>query len=543
MRKGWLLLGLTAAVICAPAMAQSMDTRVRDNEGKIRELQAQIDLLRKTAKELEVRTDDLSKPAADIIDAYLRDKGVAAVTFVDAEGNPLEETVEQISLSGGLRMRYEYWDNMDFDDDQNDHAAFVANRLRLGIGFQFSEKVEANVELAANYLSGGGSGLNNLGEVAIAPALPGDVAPGLVASLNDQDSLKIYQAYVTFKDVNLLGRLYLPVDIKLGRQELAYGTGFLLGDERFNAGLSWDALRVVGKAYGLQLDIFASKLVENDVLMDLAGNVDPLDPTLYDDGDGDAELYGLYASYTGIPDTTLDGYLLYLRSGIVGPAGAGWVPGEPAFNLGIQDEMDLFTMGARAQGRFAGDFNYNAELAFQFGDRSPGGGDSQDVSALGAQAELKYTMRGVSWQPAIGLLYAYASGDNDAGDDDYERFEPLFQYNHGFYGLSDMLRTSNVQIFGVTASARPRPSVQFGAAWYMSMAVDDNDAIAGGINMGTSSKDDIANEIDFWLDTNIGRSCQLQLGWAMVMPGDRVEDTAGSDDTMHRIYANLNLSF
>ena len=100
MRRSWLLLGLLAAVVCTPAMGQNIATMVRANDDKIRDLQRQIDLLRRTNKELGARVDELSKPAADIIDAYLRDKGVAAVTFVDAEGNPLEETVQQISISG-----------------------------------------------------------------------------------------------------------------------------------------------------------------------------------------------------------------------------------------------------------------------------------------------------------------------------------------------------------------------------------------------------------------------------------------------------------
>jgi len=526
MKRGWLLLGLVAALVASPALAQNIATRVRDNEDKIRDLARQIDLLRRSNKELEARADELSKPAHDIIDAYLRDKGIAAVAWVDADGNPLEETVQQISLSGGFRMRYEFSDNLiDYDDDAGDSMAFVNNRLRLGAGFIFSEKIEANIELMANFLSGGGSGLNNLGAMAGAP------------DLGDVDLLRIYQANVTFKDVNPFGRLaYLPVDIVLGRQELAYGTRFLLGDEGFDEGISWDAVRVVGKVTGLQVDLFAAKLVENDAVLDLGGSVTPGGY----DKEADAELWGLYGSYTGIPDTVLDAYVLFLRSGV---DAAG-----PIFNQGLADAMHMWTLGARAQGKFSkvipGSFSYNAEVAVQLGDRTPAGAtDSMDVSALGAQVELKYTMSDVPWQPAVGLLFAYGSGDGD-GDNDYERFDPLFQYNHAFYGLSDLFKVQNARIFGVTVSANPTQSVQVGAAWYMSVADDQNDPWAGGVNWGGTANDDtMANEVDLWLDMDINRNCHLQLGWAMVLPDDYIEDMTLGNDTAHRFYANLNLSF
>jgi len=534
MRRGWLVLGLMAAVVTSPALAQNIATRVRDNEDSIRDLQRQIDLLRRTNKELEARADELSKPAHDIIDAYLRDKGIAAVAWVDADGNPLEETVQQISVSGGFRMRYDLLDNFtDFDDDASDSMSFINNRLRLGVGFIFSEKVEANIELMANYLSGGGSGLNNFGQMASA------------IDLGDADMLRVYQANVTFKDVNPFGRLaYLPVDIVLGRQELAYGTRFLLGDQGFDAGLSWDAVRVVGKVTGLQIDVFAAKLVENDAIMDLGGEVTSTGYNM----EADAELYGLYGSYTGIPDTVLDAYVLFLRSGLNASGYDGWVAGEPVFNLGMLDGMHMWTLGMRAAGKFSkiipGSFSYNAEIAVQLGDRTPvAGGPSQDVSALGAQVELKYTMSDVPWQPAIGLLFAYGSGDGD-GDNDYERFDPLFQYNHAFYGLSDMFRVQNARIFGVTASASPTRSVQIGAAWYMSIADDQNDPMGGGVAWGgVATGDNMANEIDLWFDMDINRNCHLQLGWAMVLPDEYIEDMTGGNDTASRFYANLNLSF
>ncbi len=549
MRRGWLL-GVMAALVCVPAMAQHVGERVAGNEARIRDLERQIDMLRKANADQKGRIDEATLPARDVIESYLKGKGLAGMTFVDSQGHPLEESVRQISLWGGLRMRYETVDNMtDFSDDVGDRMSFVNNRLNLGIGLQFNEKVEAQIELRANYLSGGGSGLNNLGAVASDPAALGTIAPGLAASFADQDTLSVYQAFVVFKDVGV----YLPLDVIVGRQELAYGSGFLLGNENFGPGLSWDAICAVSKMQGLQVDVFAAKLVENDALMDLAGNVDAIDPAVYDDGDSDAELYGVYASYTGYPDVTLDGYVLYVRSGLDGTGWDGWDLLEPAYNMGVLDKMNMITLGGRAEGSFGlnfmpGRFDYNAEVAFQLGNREPAGADEQDISALGAQAQLKYTMTGVAWKPAIGVLYAHATGDGDAGDDDFNQFNPLFQYNHGVYGLSDALRTSNVQVIGLTISAEPTEKMQIGAAWYMSLAEDDDDVLAGGVVWdstftNTTDDTDIANEIDLWLDMELNRRCRLQLGYALVLPGEYIKDLVGEDDSASRLYANLEMSF
>jgi hypothetical protein len=150
------------------------------------------------------------------------------------------------------------------------------------------------------------------------------------------------------------------------------------------------------------------------------------------------------------------------------------------------------------------------------------------------------------WKPAIGLTYAFGTGDDDMTDNSYTRFDPLFQYNHACFGLSDMLKTSNANIIGLTASAKPNDSLQFGLGYFMSLAADKGDPMAGGVNWGLggpADHSDVANEIDLWLDMGFTSRCKLQLGWAFVMPGGYVKDMVGDDDMAQRLYANLSLSF
>jgi hypothetical protein len=187
-----------------------------------------------------------------------------------------------------------------------------------------------------------------------------------------------------------------PMYMRVGRQEIALGSQWLVGVNDTTAvftGLSFDAV-VLG---------YATDMVDVKAIWS------KLNETLGDFGDDDVDFYGVYGSYLGLEDITIDAYWMYVRDDR---------------SLTIAD-VDFHTIGLRGAGEISA-FDFEAELAYQFGDYNLPNflwwDNDLDISAFGGNLEVGYTFDS-AWQPRVFLGAAYLEG----GDDDDEGFfEALF---------------------------------------------------------------------------------------------------------------------
>ncbi|MCX5757376.1 MAG: alginate export family protein, partial [Candidatus Hydrogenedentes bacterium] len=109
------------------------------------------------------------------------------------------------------------------------------------------------------------------------------------------NSVEVYQAYIEEKEMWGTG-----LKARIGRQEIKLGSGWLIGAGNkapYFYGLSFDALRLTYATDQFSIDGIAAKLAENSPASE----------------DGDIDLYGLYGSYLGIENITLDAYALMVR--------------------------------------------------------------------------------------------------------------------------------------------------------------------------------------------------------------------------------------
>lgn len=116
------------------------------------------------------------------------------------------------------------------------------------------------------------------------------------ASYNDVkfNTFRLYQGYL---EGSLPGR---KATLKAGRQELVYGSSFMLGADTFFDGLSYDAVKLMVKPMEpLAVDFFAGKY-----LKDNSGGIT-------------GELYGVYGTYTANDAFSVDIY------GLLDTGGAG----------------------------------------------------------------------------------------------------------------------------------------------------------------------------------------------------------------------------
>ena len=288
----------------------------------------------------------------------------------------------------GLNSRF------DFDDAGHD-LAYVEQRTRLQVKADFTDDVSTLVEFESFEI---------WGTDFRSDFITGADGPG-------GGSVTLYQSYVETR--NTLG---YPVRMRLGRQEMKLGKGWLVDDiTTAIIGRSFDGARITYASDTLELDAWWMKLAENFA------------------GDDDIDFYGVYGTYSGLEQVKLSAYWMLIRDGAeasdtsLSPAGE-WVEGW--LGLDDYDQTLLHTVGTRVFGA-TGAFDYDWELAYQFGEADAVGalfapvlyGDTDaDYGHFATDLELGYTVD-MAWQPRLFLGAALFEGEDNR---DYDIADVLF---------------------------------------------------------------------------------------------------------------------
>ena len=268
------------------------------------------------------------------------------------------------------------------------------------------------------------------------------------------DDIVIDLAYVSLKEM-----LYSPLTLVIGRQELNYGNGLIVGYGRFQdptgvltyADLSplhgYDAVRAILDYDPWTLDLILAKMNESDDDADA-------DNALIDTAagkDSDSDLYGLNLGYRFAQyDAEMEGYFLMKRDEnwnyrIDTVDAAGTATYSRAY-----EENDVYTIGLRGSMVPVENLTLVAEIAGQFGkinddgqytsalNADPAtnaddiGGDtslsnSRDREALAANVSGNYDFANVRFAPSIGVEYLYLSGEEAEQNGDYEAWDPMYR--------------------------------------------------------------------------------------------------------------------
>jgi hypothetical protein len=278
-------------------------------------------------------------------------------------------------------------------DEAGASDANVEQRTKLSVRADFTNAVSAFVELDT-YMDWGNNFRSNY-------ITGNDFYAG--------DDVELYQSYIQAQEM-----WGYPLQLRVGRQELQLGSEWLLGNNDTAAtfqGLSFDGIRLDYTTDVFSVTTFATKLAERRAF----------------EQDGDIDFYGVYASWLGVEDMTIDAYYLYLRDAIdygndtYGVA--NWTLNEileDAFGVDDYGVTNLHTIGLRGAGTF-GAFDYEAEVAYQFGDaNSVGiafsplvyGDDDAEYDNLGGNLELGYTFD-MQYSPRVYVGAAYFEGNDD----------------------------------------------------------------------------------------------------------------------------------
>ena len=371
------------------------------------------------------------------------------------------------------RVRAEYRSDFDFNDALRDDGWLIFQRLKLG-GRATLDNYEAVVEAADLR-----------------------VANVDIPKPAQDDDLDLHQANFTVK--GLLGG---PFSLKVGRQELKYGKGRLVGSAPWaNRYTREDAALASYKAGSLAADAFYG----NRILFDQNGWNEP--------NSHDA-LAGVYATFQKEKDGPLLDLYFFDNYDKDAPAA-----------------LNRRTVGFRTSFPLGDGVTCEIEAPYQFGKAS-----GKKIYAGAFHLDLSRELD-LGWKPRVTAIYNYASGDKDRNDSVTNSFVPLYGTTHDAYGLMDFFRWQNMQEAAVNVALRPskRLGVTAGTNFFWLAAVQDSWYDASGTKLrtkaaGAQAGPYVGQEVSLIGRYDLGGGLNAEGGCAHFFTGRYVKDTGAHDD-------------
>jgi hypothetical protein len=397
---------------------------------------------------------------------------ILIIAVAVAAAVPAFADLQNVVVGGSVRIRADWFN---YGDNAIDNA-FVEQRTRLNVRADFTDAVSAFIEMDDYEVWGGGDFRSNY-------------LTGVDGRANTADDVELYQAYI---ETNEMWGTKLKA--RIGRQEIKLGSGWLVGTNDKNAyfrGLSFDGVRLTYATDQFSVEALWAKLCDQSPLR----------------SDADVDLYGVYGSYLGIENVTLDAYWLFVR--------------DAANISGYGEVLDTHTVGLRGAGTM-GAFDFEAEAAYQWLDAD----HYDDSDALAGNLEVGYTFD-MDYTPRVFLGGAYFEGSDD--DAPFDRLFSNWEYTmFDFLGEQSNACMTNFWTVRGGASAMLTETLKASlAAGYLSLVED----------FGCDSE--LGWEIDASLSYAYTKDLSFEVGYAHFFTGDAL----GNVDDFNYFYGETKLCF
>lgn len=241
---------------------------------------------------------------------------------------------------------------------------------------------------------------------------------GYVANADDFQ-VNVDLAYVTLKNF-----VYCPLSVTIGRQDLWFGKGFIVGSNavynnysvgliqapEYTARTAFDSIKAVLDYDPWTISAIYSKISEN-----ATSDFDDID------------LYGVNVGYRfECYKAEAEAYWFWKQDHSI-----------PAWNSNKRDSNnDIHTIGMRGSMDPICDLTVAGEVAYQFGSYigavDQAVGMARSAWAADASAEYRGLMDKICWKPKLGLEYIFYSGEEGEANDNnatgiYHGWDPMFR--------------------------------------------------------------------------------------------------------------------
>jgi hypothetical protein len=304
--------------------------------------------------------------------------------------------------------------------------------------------------------------------------------------------------YGIFDNLNVQWKkpLDLPATVKVGRQDIFLGDGWLVGDGTPDDGSFTsflDSARITYELKDLHTTIDAIGIIQcarPDGWLPTIGSTAPQGAEsqsllLTDQNEKGAILW---VANKSLPAANLDGYFIYKQDTRLDNQ-------TPPASFG--DYADIYTIGGRVSGLLKDHWKYSIEGAYQFGQKQdpelngPNGNNPllapgaqttgfRNINAFGAQTKLTYLLKD-QWNNQFTVSYEFLSGDNPKTGND-EMFDVLWgrwpawseMYNiYSYVQETRVGQTANLHRLGPTWSLDPIKDMNFSLSYYALFADQD----------------------------------------------------------------------
>jgi hypothetical protein len=396
-----------------------------------------------------------------------------------------------------------------------DQEDFLFSQIRLRFDADLTEGVSAVVQLINERVWGEDN----------------DADDNVTGSTSDSsnDDIDLDLAYIQLNEF-----LYQPLTVRIGRQNLYFGSGLIVGDPDTNRLVSgdspaaiadqslrksFDALRATLDYAPYTVDVIYAKIEENET-------------NLRDD----RTLTGVnvaydWASYNGLTE----GYFFYEQ-------------GTDATQDVEEDEDNIWVIGGRMQYDPNDNWTLGTEGAFQGGGEANAGGNREAWAAI-VNADYRFLN---DYNAKLGLKYTYLSGDDDTGDNDNEAWSPMFEDQSPGEIINILMSNSNAHYITLTGSMMPREDITLSILYTHARLAEDftsssaldsvsNSPIANNSYSVKTDEKHFGDEVDICALYDYTEDVQLKLTGAIFTPGDVFE--SANDDTAYSLQAGINVDF
>ncbi|MBU1006515.1 MAG: alginate export family protein [Candidatus Omnitrophica bacterium] len=425
---------------------------------------------------------------------------LTVVAFLAA---PAFAEVQNVKVSGDIKTMGIYRDDFDLKENDNsydDQAAWYQSIVRVQIDADLTDNVSTCVRI-----------LNER---------DWDV------ETNATTDMDLDIATITMKELFMA-----PLTVIIGRQELKYGSGLVVGDPdrndastgdsitavNYSARKAFDAIRAIIDLDNVTIDAFTAKINEGVAATSSVGN--------------DIDLYGVDVSTT-IGDIPAAVYVVYAN--------------DNQSAAGVNNE-EILTVGARGSKAITDALNASLEVAVQIGTYNA----IRDQKAWALDAAVDYAMN-ASMNPIVGASYSFRSGANTSASStsDQEAWLPLYEdqtqgliadflFDGTNYGVN-----SNCHIINVNATVEPMEDLTASIDYYQYLL--DEKLAAGSQTVGRLSTtmkadSDFGSEIDLGLNYAYTEDVAFGLTSAWFNPGAAFDGV--NDDQATEVVGSVSVSF
>lgn len=377
----------------------------------------------------------------------------------------IAQAQERIKFNAQIRPRFEV-DNKDFKSTTEANT-FTAFRTRLGVSLMPTANTSGYIQIQDSRIFGEET-----------------------STTTNMKNLDLHQAYIKFDNL-----FELPVDIKVGRFEMAYGSERFIGSVNWNnIGRSFDGAILSLKGEKFKVDFIGSREFERAKLGD----------TL------DQNIYGAFIELMLFKNYKIQPFLIMQNSV-------------------KSDALKRTTFGFYVMGEL-GQFVHEIDFGYQTGSLIASN-RKQDIGAYTFSFNAGYTFD-TPLKPYFGAQFDIASGDDNLTDNKYNSYASLYGTGHKFFGYMDYFTSFPNDAYGVGISdlvlkggLSPIAKLKLNLHVHLFNSMQDYTLVS---NAKTKQ---FGTEIDFVANYKYNEAVTFEGGLSMFSPGDIFKERRGKDSS------------